>query len=187
MDADNLPVNIRTSILAMYFQCFRRMKYIGGLPDHNVHSQDDRISSFINSNRARIMVMNKLTHLIVPFFTTAVVLSSTQALAVVPTVDGKGVAAAATCTLAGAQVPVHHYDKIIFMVGGTLKAALTADQTALANLPLNTELDIKVRDNPRTVADLKGKVLTFLGATTDLQNRSLIKIIDVEYAVICAK
>jgi hypothetical protein len=52
-------------------------------------------------------------------------------------------------------------------------------------VPRLTELDIKVKDNPKTVADLKGKVLTFLGAATTATNRALIRIVDVEYAVIC--
>jgi hypothetical protein len=52
------------------------------------------------------------------------------------------------------------------------------------NVTANTELDIKVLDDPQKVADLKQKVLDFIGAPNG--NKSSIKIIDVEYAIICA-
>jgi len=138
--------------------------------------------------------MNKRSILFFPISVAAFVLYSAQTLAAVPLVDGKGVPAVATCapTVSGTVgEPVRHFDKIIFMITNRLVAANTADQPALDKIPLNTELDIKVKDNPRTVADLKGKVLTFLGAAdsslpTGVDNRLNIRIIDVEYAVICA-
>jgi hypothetical protein len=37
------------------------------------------------------------------------------------------------------------------------------------------------------VADLEGKVLTFLGAADTPENRAAIRISDVEYAVICPR
>lgn len=54
-------------------------------------------------------------------------------------------------------------------------------------VPRRTDLDIKVIGNPTTVADLEGKVLTFLGALDTPQNRENIAISDVEYAVICPR
>jgi hypothetical protein len=62
-----------------------------------------------------------------------------------------------------------------------------ADQSAFDNVPQKTDLDIKVIDNPSTVADLEGKVLTFLGAADTTINRDAIVISDVEYAVICPR
>jgi len=141
------------------------------------------------------MTMNKRSILFFPISVSACVLCSAQALAAVPAVDGKGIPAVATCapTVSGTNgAAVLHFDKIIFMITGKLVAANSADQPALDAVPLNTELDIKVKDNPKTVADLKGKVLTFLGALPNStaaapnQNRSSIQIINVEYAVVCA-
>jgi hypothetical protein len=63
-----------------------------------------------------------------------------------------------------------------------LVAANPNDQQALSSLPFNTDLDIKVRDNPKTVADLVGKVLSFLGASATAQNASSIVIKNVVYA-----
>jgi len=139
--------------------------------------------------------MNKRSILFFPISIAAFVLYSTQTLAAVPPVDGKGVPAVAVCppTVAGTTgLQVLHFDKIIFMITDRLVAANPNDQPALDKVPLNTELDIKVKDNPKTVADLKGKILTFLGAA-DLvspvvnNNRLNIRIIDVKYAVVCAK
>jgi hypothetical protein len=78
-------------------------------------------------------------------------------------------------------------DKIIFQILDDLRAQLEADQPALDAVPKKTALDIKVIDNPSTVADLKGKVLTFLGAADTSTNRDAISIDDVEYAVICPR
>jgi len=117
--------------------------------------------------------------------------SASQALAVVPPVDGRGVGAVARCWAAtpgnpATQLPVLHFDKIIFMVStGQLLPINPADLAALNAIRRLTELDIKVKDDPKTVADLKGKVLTFLGAQPTTANRALIRIVDVEYAVIC--
>ncbi|WP_394752028.1 hypothetical protein [Crenothrix sp.] len=119
----------------------------------------------------------------------AFIFSFSQSLAAVPPVDSKGVPAIATCPSATGTVqqPVLHFDKIIFTVKEKLEAANPADQSQLSALPLNSDLDIKVKDNPRTVADLKGKILTFLGASLNEKNRLKIQVTDVEYAVICAK
>jgi hypothetical protein len=114
------------------------------------------------------------------------------ALALVPGVDTKGVPAITTCptSVTGAIIPAtaYHSDKIVFTIADILLAANTADQNRLSTLPLNTELDIKVRDNPALVANIKSKVLTFLGAALTATNEQLIKIISVEYAaIVCPK
>lgn len=60
-----------------------------------------------------------------------------------------------------------------------------ADAGPLNALPRNTDLDIKIIDNPRTVADLESKVLSFLGAQPgNAVNRQLLRISDVEYTTI---
>jgi hypothetical protein len=72
---------------------------------------------------------------------------------------------------------VQHWDKIVFTVTDPRLASQ-------ANVTANIELDIKVLDDPQKVADLKQKVLNFLGVPNG--NKNAIKIIDVEYAIICA-
>ena len=72
---------------------------------------------------------------------------------------------------------VQHWDKIIFAIKSSKLAAKV-------KLPVNTELDIKVRDDPTKVADLKLKVLQFLNVPTE--PRSSIDILEVRYAMICA-
>jgi len=137
--------------------------------------------------------MNTRSILLSLMLSATPVLSASQALAVVPPVDGKGVPALARCWAATPGSPakalqVLHFDKIIFMIGqGQLIPAVAADFNQLNALRRLTELDIKVKDDPRTVADLKGKVLTFLGALPNAANRALIRIVDVEYAVICGQ
>lgn len=109
--------------------------------------------------------------------------------AAVPPVDAVGRPAVVPCavTAAGVVVRTAHMDKIIFQIVADLKAQLDADQAALDAVPKKTDLDIKVIDNPNTVADLEGKVLTFLGAADTPENRDGIRITDVEYAVICPR
>lgn len=111
------------------------------------------------------------------------------AQAAVPPVDPIGRPAVVVCGMTPAGVPIRtaHMDKIIFQILGDLRAQLQADQPALDAVPRKTDLDIKVIDNPSTVADLEGKVLTFLGAADTPQNRENIDISDVEYAVICPR
>lgn len=71
---------------------------------------------------------------------------------------------------------IQHWDKIEFsIVSPALAQSL--------NLTANTELDIKVLDDPHKVADLKQKVLNFLLVPN--APKSAIKIIDVEYGIIC--
>jgi hypothetical protein len=44
-----------------------------------------------------------------------------------------------------------------------------------------------VLDDPTTITDLKGKVLTFMGAPNTPPNRDQIAIDDVDYAVVCGE
>lgn len=135
--------------------------------------------------------MNKFSLFTIVAVLTGLLVAHTAA-AIVPAVDTKGVAAIVTCptSATGAVIPTtaYHSDKIVFSISGILQAALAADQPTIGKLPLNTELDIKVRDNPRLVADIKSKVLSFLGAAVNPNNAGLIKIISVEYAIaVCPK
>ena len=81
---------------------------------------------------------------------------------------------------------IFHFDKVIFQIAtGNLVPILPADAAALKALPRNTDLDIKIIDDPRTVADLVSKVLSFLGAQpANPGNRQLIRITEVEYSTI---
>ena len=105
----------------------------------------------------------------------------------VPPVDPVGRPARIVCgnTAGGQQVFAAHADKIIFTLSGALVAQQQADQAALNNIPRDTELDIKVLDDPRTIADLKGKVLSFIRAVDSAVARAAVKIIDVDYAMVC--
>ena len=105
----------------------------------------------------------------------------------VPPVDPAGRPARILCgnTAGGQQLFAAHADKIIFTLSGALVAQQQADQAALNAVPRDTELDIKVLDDPRTIADLKGKVLTFIRAADTAVARAGVKIIDVDYAMVC--
>lgn len=107
--------------------------------------------------------------------------------AAVPPVDPAGKAAILKCgtTSTGGTVSALHADKIVFKLTGPLPAHDPPDQPALDQIPRNTELDIKVTDNPKAIADLRGKVLSFLGAHDNLDTRAFVKIISVSYAVVC--
>ena len=87
----------------------------------------------------------------------------------------------------GQVVRAIHMDKIIFRIVGDLVAPNPAFQAILNNIPKNSRLDIKVLDDPTTIADLKGKVLTFMGAPNSSFNRDQIIIDDVDYAVVCGE
>ena len=105
----------------------------------------------------------------------------------VPPVARVGQPARILCgnTAGGQQVFAAHADKIIFTLSGALVALQQADQAALNNVPRDTELDIKVLDDPRSIADLKGKVLSFIRPTDNAAARPAVKIIDVDYAMVC--
>jgi hypothetical protein len=112
------------------------------------------------------------------------------AAAGVPGLDGRGVPADSDCPATSNIARILHSDKIVFAITGQLQAAIAADQAALDKLPRNLELDIKVRDNPKRIADLRSKVLSFIGAafTPGHPNFGNIAIRDVEYAaVVCPK
>jgi hypothetical protein len=130
--------------------------------------------------------MNVTKH-IVPIALAMAVVFPAISQADVPIVDGVGAAAKVLCKVLpnGTQVTAVHMDKIIFRIVGPLTAVNAADQMALDLVPDQTTLDIKVLDDPATVADVKGKVLTFLGAADSAVNRGSIKIDDVDYAVVC--
>ena len=114
-------------------------------------------------------------------------LAAGWANATVPTVDPIGQPAIVVCKVLpnGNQVRAVHMDKVIFHITGELDAANPNDQPQLDAVPRNSRLDIKVLDDPRTVADLRAKVLTFLGAALTPPNRNAIVIDDVDYAVVC--
>jgi hypothetical protein len=118
---------------------------------------------------------------------TLAVAGSAISHADVPPVDDVGRPAIVVCeaTLAGEPVRAVHMDKVIFHITDFLLAVDAGDQAALNAVPRNSRLDIKVLDNPTTVADLKGKVLSFLGAVDGPVNRERIVIDDVDYAVVC--
>jgi hypothetical protein len=103
-------------------------------------------------------------------------------LAAVPAFDNIGRPAIMQCTPA-LKGRILHSDKIIFKIlPGVLVAVNPADQGALNQLPRGYEMDIKVSDDPRTIAGLRGKVLSFMGAALTTQNVNLITIVDVDYA-----
>ncbi len=130
--------------------------------------------------------MKALFQLTVRAAAVAAVLAPTLAVADVPALDRVGKPARVLCNIVGGQpVLAAHADKIIFKLTANLLALNANDQAALNALPLNDELDIKVIDDPNTVADLKGKVLTFLRAVNNAANRQLVKIVDVDYAMVC--
>jgi hypothetical protein len=112
--------------------------------------------------------------------------ASGLAQADVPLVDPIGQPAIVVCKMVNGQpVRAVHMDKIIFHITGELVAANQNDQPQLDAVPRNRRLDIKVLDDPRTIADLKAKVLTFLAAAVTPANLNTIVIDDVDYAVVC--
>jgi hypothetical protein len=118
---------------------------------------------------------------------TVLAMAAGFAQAAVPPVDQIGQPAIVVCKVLpnGVQVRAVHMDKIIFRITGELDAVNANDQAQLDAVPRNTKLDIKVLDDPRTVADLRAKVLTFLGAALTPANRISIVVDEVAYAVVC--
>ena len=108
------------------------------------------------------------------------------AYAVVPPVDRIGRPALSVCP-AGPPERIFHFDKVIFQLApGNLVPSIPADGPALNLLPRDTDLDIKINDDPRRIAGLEGKVLSFLGAANNASNRDKLKISDVEFSsVVC--
>ncbi len=114
-------------------------------------------------------------------------ISPTASQGAVPVVEriGKGAQIKCGFSSTGATVVAAHADKIVFVLTGGLPAVDPADQAALNAIPRNTELDIKVLDNPKAVADLRGKVLSFIGAVDNGDTRLQLKILEVKYAMVC--
>lgn len=75
------------------------------------------------------------------------------------------------------QYFVQHWDKITFKINDPKLAESL-------NLDADTELDIRVQDEPSAVTDIKSKVLDFLGVPNATRNSTTI--VDVDYAIICA-
>ena len=119
--------------------------------------------------------------------TAVVAIIPVLSFADVPPVDPVGRPARIVCgnTAGGQLILAAHADKIIFTISGALPAAQPQDQAALNAVPRDSELDIKVLDDPRTIADLKGKVLSFMRAADTAAARMAIKVIDVDYAMVC--
>src|SRR5215212_1177059 len=72
-----------------------------------------------------------------------------------------------------------HWDKIVFKIANVQLAQNL-------KLPPNTELDIKVLDDPTKVLDIKQRVLEFLNVSKQDVSYDLINIVGVDYALICA-
>ena len=129
----------------------------------------------------------KAIHLLAMPLLAISTLQPLAALAVVPTVESVAAPAQIRCNVtAGANnVYAVHADKIIFRLTGPLQAVDPADQAALDKIPRNSELDIKVLDNPFSVADLRGKVLSFIAAVDNANARQFVAIVDIDYAMVC--
>jgi hypothetical protein len=130
--------------------------------------------------------MNTIPRIALAIAATAAIASPSLTSAAVPPVDSVGKPALIRCgTTNGVIIRAAHADKIVFEILGFLQAQIAADQPALNLVPRNTALDIKVIDDPKTVADIKGKVLTFLGAMDSPPNRDALRIAEVKYAMVC--
>src|SRR5215210_6161247 len=73
---------------------------------------------------------------------------------------------------------VQHWDKIVFKVTSN-------DIASSANLPIDSELDVKIVDNPKEVADIKKKVLDFIHIADTPEARRAIEIISINHSIIC--
>lgn len=76
---------------------------------------------------------------------------------------------------------IKHFDKIIF------KIMRDPDRQLGAIVPLKTELDIKVEDDPAALTDVKQVIRTWLedkGLSASSTNL-VIEIVDVDYAIAC--
>ena len=117
----------------------------------------------------------------------AILLVSVLALGVLtPQTAAGGIRIGDSCDI------VEHWDKIIFIIDED-------ESDVIPEELLETELDIKVRDDPGTVSDIKGKVRAFLeggffvdptGDFIELTPEQVaeleLEIVDVEYAIVCA-
>ena len=126
----------------------------------------------------------KIPCVVLGVLATIELLACSAVMAAVPPLEGYGGPAVYSCPTTITRDTPYYSDKIVFIITGALTAAKPVDQQALDALPHNTELDIKVRDNPRAVAFLKSKILTFLGAQVEPINAGVIQILSVQYTVI---
>jgi hypothetical protein len=128
--------------------------------------------------------MNTVQRFSVP---AVLALASVSALAASQVVDSVASPALIRCntTAAGAPVNAVHADKIIFHLTGPLQAVNPAAQQAVDAIPRDSKLDIKVLDNPATIAVLKGKVLSFIGVVDNANSRAGVTIDEVAYAMVC--
>jgi len=77
---------------------------------------------------------------------------------------------------------VQHWDKIMFTLENEIKNA-----AGVVVLPADTELDIKVLDDPTEISNVKEKVQKFISdKTSETVPLDEITIKDIEYAIICA-
>lgn len=142
--------------------------------------------------------MKSPTSLLIPLLAAAALYAGSATAA--PPVDMIGRPALVACPPATATAnasSIQHFDKIIFKITGHLIAPASTTGAANAQAILDDfvkgvmdkPLDIKVVDNPKTIADLKGKVLSFVGADPkNAENWPVVEIINVEYsAVVCPK
>ena len=96
-----------------------------------------------------------------------------------------------TVNSAGLLGQVQHWDKIVFKILNDPNAVIDPSY-------LKTPLDIKVLDDPEEVASLDAKIRDFInthgianipppvpGTTLTVADQLKIKIVDVEYAIIC--
>ena len=117
----------------------------------------------------RVMKKSTLLSVVIAMTTVA---AADVAYAAVPPVDRAGRPALSVCP-AGPPGRIFHFDKVIFQLSpGNLLPIIAADAVALNALPRNADLDIKINDDPRTVAVLESKVLSFLGARNNVANRT---------------
>jgi YVTN family beta-propeller protein len=72
---------------------------------------------------------------------------------------------------------IQHWDNIHFMI-------TSSDLAEKVKLPINTELDIKILNDPYKAEDLKQKVLEFFKVPNE--SKEGIKILDLNYDTICA-
>ena len=126
--------------------------------------------------------MNTLSMTSAAVLVASAVVGSLQAGAAVPVVDGRGSPATVKCPTTSTVPLIFHSDKIVFTITGKLSAAIATDQQKLDAVPRGVPLDIKVKDDPTTVANLKAKVLSFLGASVGADNAQAINITQVLYA-----
>jgi hypothetical protein len=83
---------------------------------------------------------------------------------------------------------VQHWDKIVFEVGNDVVGDPAGGVVPPQPLVPGRVYDIKVIDDPHTVADVTEKLIRFLQTQGYIiVDPSVLKITDVEYAIICTK